>query len=236
MENYIKGSFVEAHTDEWIRARNGHFTSSEWNTLFVSGRSKDEYFGKGAHTYIDEKVAEIMTGQSKELIRGIPAIDWGVAHENDAAQAYDYITGYQSIYSGFYEYSKVFGGTPDREIQNNTKLITEIKCPHFISVCKINSGEEYKKYDQEKYAQCQGNMLITCSDMCDIIYFDPRMGYIKPGEYDIFSQVKIIRIYRDDNFIKEGLERLDYATELLIEKIDNIIEMQSYNRSLKIAI
>lgn len=243
MSGYTKGNFIEAHTDEWIKIRNGHFTSSEWNRLFVGGRSKDEYFGKGAYTYIHEKVAEIMTGQCKEIIRGVPAIDWGIYNEPYAAQAYDEITGYESKESGFYEYSKVFGGTPDREI--SPKIISEIKCPHvssnFIAVCKINSGEEYKKYDQEKFAQCQGNMLVTCSEICDLIYFDPRMGfkgYDKYGqkEFDISSQVKIIRIYRDDLFINEGLERLDFATEILIENIDNIIRMQEYNRTLKIAI
>lgn len=245
LTDYKKGDFIEAHTDEWKTKRLGHFTSSEWNRLFVSGKSKDEYFGKGALTYIDEKVAEIMTGEPKELIRGLPAIDWGVYYEMYAANAYEEITGQSCLYSGFYEYSPVFGGTPDREIADNPKKIIEVKCPHvssnFIAACKINSGEEYKKYDQEKYAQCQGNMLVTCSDQCDMVYFDPRMGfkgYDKHGEkeYDVFSQVKIINIYRDDIFIKQGLERLEYGTEELMYRLENVIKMQEFNQNLKLAI
>lgn len=241
---YVKGKFVEPHTDEWYKARLGHFTSSEWNRLFVGGRSKEEYFGKGALTYIDEKVAEIMTGECKEMVKGLPAIDWGVYYEYYAAEAYAEITGQTVLESGFYEYSPVFGGTPDREIMNNAKLITEIKCPYvssnFIAACKINSGEEYKKYDQEKYAQCQGNMIVTESEICDMVYFDPRMGFKgfdKYGEkeFDIFSQVKIIRIYRDNDFINLGLEKLEYATEELVQNIENIIQMQDSNRSFKIS-
>lgn len=243
--DYIKGSFIEPHTDEWRKARLGHFTSSEWNRLFVGGRSKEEYFGKGAYTYIDEKVAEIMTGECKELVRGLPAIDWGIYYEPYAAEAYGEITGQQMAYSGFYEYSPVFGGTPDREVVDNPKIIIEVKCPHvssnFIAICKINSGEEYKKYDQEKYAQCQGNMLVTNADICDMVYYDPRMGFkgldqYGEKEFDIFSQVKIIRIYRDNDFIKLGLEKLDYATDEVIERVESIIKMQDYNRRLRIAV
>lgn len=241
---YIKGSFIDAHTDEWQKARLGHFTSSQWNKLFVSG-TKGNYFGKGALTYIDEKVAEILSGEAKELIRGLPAIDWGIYHEYYADEAYCHITGEVSALSGFYEFSPFFGGTPDRELLSNPNKITEYKCPHvssnFIAACKINSGEEYKIFDQEKYAQCQGNMLITQTEICDMVYFDPRMGfkgYDKYGEkeFDIFSQIKIIPIYRDEAFIKEGLEKLEYGAEELVERIENHIKMQEYNRSLRIAV
>lgn len=230
--DYVKGSYVEAHSDEWILARLGHFTSSEWNKLFQGGRSKSEYFGKGALTYIDEKVAEIMTGQAKELIRGLPAIDWGVANEADAADLYALVTNQKIIHSGFYEYSLVFGGTPDRECKHNPKLIQEIKCPYvssnFTAVCKINSGEEYRDYDKEKFAQCQGNMLVTCSEMCDMVYFDPR---VKQPELSI----KIIRIYRDNDFIKEGLERLDEATTIMTDNIENMLKMHERNLTYRIA-
>lgn len=228
---YVKGSLIEAHTDEWVAARLGHFTSSEWIRLFEGG-TNGAYFGKGANTYIDEKVAEIMTGKPKEMIRGLPAIDWGVAHEPDAADAYSILTNQKLIHSGFYEYSAVFGGTPDRECEFNPKLIQEIKCPYvssnFTAICKIQSGEEFFKKDKEKYAQCQGNMLITCSDICDLIYFDPRMRGLE-------FQTKIIRIYRDNDFIKKGLERVDEATEVMTTNIEQIIAMHERNLTYRIA-
>lgn len=229
---YIKGTFVEAHSDEWVMARLGHFTSSEWAKLFKTGRSKDQYFGQGALTYVDEKVAEILTKKPKELIRGIPAIDWGVAHEPDAADAYSILTNQKLIHSGFYEYSLVFGGTPDREHATNQKLIIEIKCPYvssnFTAVCQIGSGEEYRKFDEEKFIQCQGNMLVTCSEMCDLVFFDPRM-------LNVEHQAKIIRIYRDNDLLKEGLERLDYATDILTNNIEKILKMHSHNLTYRIA-
>ena len=229
---YIKGNFIEPHTDEWLMARLGHFTSSEWHKLFQGGRKKDDYFGTGAITYINEKVAEILTGVPKEMIKGLPAIDWGVANEPDAAFAYEKTTNQICSHSGFYEYNKVFGGTPDREILHNGKIIIEIKCPHvtsnFIAACKINSGIELLAFDKEKYSQCQGNMLVTESEMCDLVYFDPR---IKDPDY----QIKIIRIYRDEPFINEGLERLDAATDILIESVETIINMQERNSQFRIA-
>ena len=222
---YVKGISVEAHTEDWINARLGHFTSSEWAKLFKSKNLKK-------CTYIDEKVAEILTRRPKEIIRGIPAIDWGVAHEPDAADAYSILTNQKLIHSGFYEYSIAFGGTPDRECANNPKLIQEIKAPYvssnFTAACEIMSGEQLKDFDLDKYIQCQGNMIVTCAEMCDLIFFDPRMR-------DIEHQTKIIRIYRDNDLIKDGLQLLDDATEVLTDKIERILKMHSHNLTYRIA-
>ena len=53
---------VQQGTKEWFDARLAKVTSSELHKLFKNGRSKTEYFGETAKSYIQEKVAEIMTG------------------------------------------------------------------------------------------------------------------------------------------------------------------------------
>ena len=67
--------------EEWLKARANRFTASVVHKLMGSSRT-GELLSKTAQSFIYEKAAEILTGQSKAVYGD--ALDWGISHEADA--------------------------------------------------------------------------------------------------------------------------------------------------------
>jgi len=217
METTVKPKFIEPHTIEWAQARLGRFTSSEIHKLFASGRKKDELFGKGALTYIKTKIAEILTGETKNPTS--MSMDWGLSNEKDAILRYEKETGVKTRTSGFYTYNSIYGGSPDAEV--NDDGILEVKCPfaseNHIAISLCNSVEELRDFEEAYYTQPQGNMFVTGTQWCDFISYDPRCKNEK-------FQIKIIRIYRDEAFMKELEYRLEEASVIMNEYLQNLLK------------
>ena len=53
--------------EDWHRQRLGKLTCSRFDDMMVSGRGKDDKFGKACMTYVYEKVAELLT-QSPHIV------------------------------------------------------------------------------------------------------------------------------------------------------------------------
>jgi hypothetical protein len=217
METLTKPKFIEPHTRAWTEARLGKFTSSEIHKLFVSGRKKDELFGKGAITYIQTKVAEILTGESKNPTS--IAMDWGLSNERDAILRYEQETGVKTNTSGFYIQNDIYGGSPDAEVGDDG--ILEVKCPYasenHLGIYLCNSVDELRDFEESYYTQPQGNMYITGRQWCDFISYDPRC-------YNPKFQIKIIRIYRDEEFIKELEYRVGEAAEIMNNYLQKLLQ------------
>ncbi len=221
------GEYIEPHTDEWYAARLGKITASEVDKLFVGGRKKDEFFGKGALTYLDIKIAEIFTGEAKEA-RGIP-IDWGLSNEHDAALHYENLTGYKTEHCGLYLHPEIhlLAGTPDREIPE-TRSILEVKCPYasenHIKIMKMKSVEELREFDLTYYAQPQTNLFITGAAFCDFVSYDPR---VKNPDF----RMKIFRIYPDRFFHDELVDRLGEAAAIMNASIEEMLLMPERHKN-----
>lgn len=217
METLTKPKFIEPHTQGWHEARLGKFTSSEIHKLFVSGRKKDELFGKGAITYIQTKVAEILTGESKNPTS--IAMDWGLSNERDAILRYERETGVKTRTSGFYQHNQIFGGSPDSEVGEDG--VIEVKCPYasenHLGIYLCNSVEELRDFEESYYTQPQGNMFVTGTQWCDFISYDPRCKNEK-------FQIKIIRIYRDESFLKELEYRLEEASVIMNNYLTTLLK------------
>lgn len=222
-------SFIEPHTKEWDEARCGRITSSEIDKIFVGGRSKDILFGKGAITYLNIKVAEILTRERKE-ITGKP-LDYGNAEEPWARKHYSEITNQIVTEGRFYIFNDIFGGTNDGEVEASNGII-EIKSPfaseNHIAICLLNSADELREYDFGYYSQCQANMFIKKANWCDFISWDDRI--LNPD-----FKMKIIRVYPDEAFQTEMIYRLDEAAGVMAEKIERIFKMPKQNLTYRIA-
>lgn len=192
-------AWIEQGTPEWDQARLGRFTASEIHRLMepakremteaeLKARPKS---GKGssaklvydystlsdaALTYVNEKVAEILTGQAKQQGYAFPLV-WGTEHEDEAAEAFVAKTGLKIEKVGFFKYTDHAGGSPDRFVGDNA--ILEIKCP-YESVNQIKYLILTDHYDVRRdyfqyWCQCQANMLFTDRSLCHFCTFDPRM-------------------------------------------------------------
>lgn len=196
----------ERELEEWFRKRSGKFTSSRFGDLMVSGRGKDEIFGKTAMAYIYQVAGERLGSYSYPF--DTSATRWGKENEKLAFVEYcdrldlnpsDFQTGTEA----YTEIDEYIGGTPDGI---SLPGCLEIKCPytpqeHVRTLHERNVPPQYKW-------QVYGHMLLTQADYCDFVSFDPRIVN------EQFRMV-IIRVQRDEDEIQQLRERLQAAIRVV---------------------
>jgi hypothetical protein len=190
-------SWIEQGTMEWDQIRVGRFTASEIWKLIVEPKSKeDKASGKlseTAMTYIQDKVAEIMTGQSKQQGYAFPLV-WGTEKEPEAREKFIEVTGLSVERVGFFPYTDHAGGSPDGIVEDSA--ILEIKCPYdskvMIDYLMLTDVFDLKRDFREYYWQCQANMLFSDKKEAYFVAYDPRM--IKPE-----NQIKILKFQASES-------------------------------------
>ena len=188
--------FISQGTEAWHKLRLAKFTASTFGDLMGTGRAKADVFTVTGKALINEKIAEKLTGKRKEISG--EALEWGTDHEAEAIEFYEELTGLRVNESPFVpltDYEDYAGGSPDGFIEGENGII-EVKAP-FISANHIAALVEKnipKKMYVKYYTQIQFNMMVTETDFCDFISYDPRM--IK-DEHKMF----VLRIPRDDMYI-----------------------------------
>lgn len=169
---------MEQRTTEWYQMRLARFTASEFHKLMTSGRGKDQLFGKTAFTYINDKVAEIITNGTILDYKKVDAksIEWGNAWEPEAKVKYFNKTGRIISDCGFFEINDYFGASPDGLVGNDG--LVEIKCPYdtanHIDNLRIKTIEEFEQLRYEYYIQIQVQLMATKREWCDFVSYDPR--------------------------------------------------------------
>jgi hypothetical protein len=208
----------------WKQDRIGKFTASEIFKLLKGGRKKDQYFGDGAMTYINQKAAELLTGLPVGgALEGMAAIEWGNAQEPAGIAEFELHYNINVLYYGkanplFYEYSTFAGGSPDFMISD--EVGGEIKCPYnsgiHVEHLQLNSADDLREYSDQKYWQCQANMLFTGAKIWYFISYDPRFPIPE-------HQLKVIEVVRDEGDMKELKDRIQAGEKVLrtiIEKLE----------------
>lgn len=194
--------------DDWFEKRLGRLTSSRFGDMMQKGRAKDAKFGTSCLKYINEKVAEILTGQASSF--SSQATDWGTDLEPEAIAFYQdktkNIVDYDS--KRFVEFGEYAGGSPDGLIDDDGAI--EVKCP-FNSINHIETIRT-NKVPKQYVHQVQGHMMVTDRKWCDFVSYDPRIK-------DDKLKMHIIRVERDEELIDEMKERI---TEVRAE-IDSIL-------------
>lgn len=203
----------------WQIQRLGKFTASELWKLFQSGRGKGGYFGKGAKTYIREKLAEILTGQITRDLTGLNSIEWGQANEHAAIKAFQEqfqipeLTYFGGGYPAFFEYNQYSGGSPDGLTESH---VIEVKCPYNSGI-HIDNLIGAKQSDPlswfidnrpEYYTQIQFNMMCCNKNKGCFVSFDPRIS-------DSDKQLAVIEIICNEPFQTEIINRIDRAVSLI---------------------
>jgi hypothetical protein len=200
--------------EEWLKARANRFTASVVHKLMGSSRT-GELLSKTAQSFIYEKAAEILTGQSKAVYGD--ALDWGISHEADAFNAFNMMSFNDWTYYGgetyvFIPYKEYSGYSPDGM---NEEAILEIKCPYNSGIhlknFNIYDADSLKQIHPEYYWQMQLGMLATDLDYGYFVSYDPRMPEGK--------QMHIAEIERHEVEFELN-EKLTNAWELL----QNILE------------
>jgi putative phage-type endonuclease len=196
---------IEQRTEGWRFARIGLATASRAKDIMTKGRGSEP--SKTRQAYIDELVAERMTGQSQGFT-GNAATDWGTEQESAAVSAFEEVTGRLVELTGFITHEDLLAGaSPDGLVGDDETL--EIKCP-------FNPTRHLRCFTEgvpdEHIPQIQFQLWITGRKACNFVSYDPRV-------IDERLQVFVGKVERDDEYIA----KLDAATRSLLQEVDETI-------------
>jgi hypothetical protein len=230
LDEKTANNWISQNSPEWDRIRIGRFTASELHRLMDPAKremTKEELearpkSGKGssskliydysrlsdeAMSYIEEKVAEILTDTPKQQGYAFP-ITWGMEHEDEAIEFFEKRTGMVVQRVGFFSYSTHAGGSPDGLVGDTA--IIEAKCP-FNSVIQLKYLMLTDQWDVKRnywsyWVQCQANMLFTGRELSYFTTYDPRMVNDK-------HKIQIIEIKADSEFHDLIIKQIELATK-----------------------
>jgi len=204
--------------EAWLKSREGKFTASNCHKL-MTYEDKPEEFPKGAMTYVEEIVIEILTnGRGKESYKS-DDMDRGNDKELEAVERFENETGLVCYATGedqkFVELCTYFGGTPDGlfdevKMREGTEIngLIEVKCPksktQLFYLRNLKTATDLKKHCTNYYWQMQGNFLSTGRTTGYFISYDDR--FVNPEQ-----QILILKIDRNDDDIAKLKKRLQMA-------------------------
>ena len=196
----------QRENDEWYLHRKGRITASSFHDVYVLKPQTDP----------KKLVSRLL--RNKDLSH-VPAVKWGIDHEDVAKQ--EYAASTKCLHQEFQCYSAGFvinphyphlGSSPDAFVKCACcgEGIVEIKCP--FSDRKSNPNMLKNSFLNESglirshryFTQVQGQLRITRRDFCDFVVWTP-VGLL------------VQRIYEEFNFTEKLIQKLTkfYVEQLL---------------------
>jgi hypothetical protein len=219
-ESFEKQVSETSKKEEFHRNRSGLFTASEIHKLIT--HKCEIAKNETSRNYIFEKAFEKVTGQTARLEIGAKSIEWGLAYEKQAVEAYETLTGNQVRFTGdeqtFLKHKTLhIGAYPDGIVLKNIPL--ECKCPanggeHFKN---LNCGQDVDKFSKLRFAyyiQVQTQIMLSESEFGEFFTFRPNLEEKYSRYY--------LRVPRSETVINQIEEAVKLASEQLNEIINSL--------------
>ncbi len=192
----------EQGSPEWLASRLGRPSASNFGRL-VTGSGKPS---SSAESYVNEMIAERLTGRSKPFYTN-EHMERGNALEPEAREAYEFITDFEVVETGFILHdSQEFGCSPDGLVAEQGGL--EIKCPSdSVHVSYLRAGKVPSKY----YQQVQGCLWITGREWWDFMSYHPEMPHL------------LVRAHRNEKYIEAMAEQVEAAVETIVKETERLV-------------
>jgi len=199
IENFEQGS------PEWIQARLGIPTASEFSKIVTSKGAPSDSAG----AYMETLLAEWYTKKpvddffSRWMKRGIEL-------EPEAADEYAWRrdVNLEKIGLAYLDERKLVAGSPDRLVGKNGLL--EIKCPKASTMVKYLMT---KRVPSNYLIQVMGQLWITEREWADFMAYHPD-----------FNEPLIIRIERNEFLINRIAEAVESFIDDMLEKRERLKE------------
>jgi hypothetical protein len=225
---------VEQGTEEWHRCRAGIPTASEFSTVMAQGgtdghlpqnimdamvktgctteqlaaavKAAKKKYGNAAATrmtYMRKLAGEILTG---EVVDGFSSAhtERGHSMEDEARETYAFVESAEINRVGFIRNGKK-GASPDSLVGANGGLEIKTALPH-IQIDRL----ERNRLPPEHRAQVQGNLWLSEREWWDFVSYWPRLP------------VLTVRVYRDEDYIREMAGEIDRFNDELYALVERI--------------
>lgn len=191
----------EQGSDEWIRARLGLPTASEFSVILAKG--KDGGASETRRKYLNRLAAEIITGEPGESYRN-GYMDRGHAQEPDARRLYAFANDVEPELVGFIR-SGAKGCSPDALIGNAGMLEIKTRLGHLQVELLLAD-----RFPPEHRSQVQGGLWIAEREWCDLAVYSPGLPLF------------VRREYRDDGYIANLSGAVNRFNEELAEIVERV--------------
>jgi hypothetical protein len=172
------------NSEEWLRARMGIPTSSQFSAILAKGE------GKTRRTYMLKLAGEIITGRPMESFSN-EHTERGHEFEPEARDLYVFQTGAALERVGFIR-SEAAGCSPDSLIGDDGGLEIKTKLPHLLIDVILKD-----EFPAEHKAQVQGTLWVTKRQWWDIAIYWPGIPLF------------VKRCHRDEAYIQKLATEID---------------------------
>lgn len=195
--------FIECDqgSDEWLRARMGIPTASEFSTVMAAGRGGGE--SKTRKTYMLKLAGEIITGEPMDRYSNHHT-DRGHDMEQEARDLYAFMKDVEPQLVGFVRNGPK-GCSPDSLIDKNGATEIKTKLPHLQIECLLSGG-----LPSEHKAQCQGVLWVAEREWIDFVSYWPKLPLMT------------VREHRDEEYIAKLSSAVDQFNDELAEMVERI--------------
>jgi hypothetical protein len=169
-------------TPEWLAARTGIPTASEFHTVMAVGRSGGKSLTRVA--YLNKLAGEILTGEPMETYVSA-AMERGSLMEDEARDLYAFQNAVEPQRVGFVRNGDK-GASPDSLIGENGGLEIKSAAAH-IQIERLLRGD----LPPEHKAQVQGSLWVCEREWWDFCSYCPRLPLLQ------------VRVFRDEGYIKK---------------------------------
>lgn len=187
----------EQGSESWFECRKGLPTASNFSTVMAKGE------GKTRGKYLRKLAAEIITGVPGESFSNFHT-ERGKAMEAEARQTYAFINSVELVQVGFIRNGNK-GASPDSLISANGGLEIKTALPD-IQIDRL----ECNRLPPEHRAQVQGNLWLSEREYWDFVSYWPKLPILT------------VRVYRDEEYIRDMSAEVDRFNEELAELVERI--------------
>ena len=156
----------EQNTDEWVQARVGIPTASQFKDVLAKGQGGGP--SKMRRTYLRKLAGERITDKPAENFHNAH-MDRGKAMEAEARRFYEFTNGVAVERVGFIK-NHGAGASPDSLVGDDGLLEIKTALPHILI-----GYLEAAKVPSEHIAQVQGQMWVSERAFCDLLIYWPGM-------------------------------------------------------------
>lgn len=195
----------EQNSPEWIEARLGVVTASQFATVMATGRGGGE--SKTRRTYMLKLIGERLTGEPADNFTN-GHMERGHAMEPAARDAYAFVSGETPELIGFVRSGDI-GASPDALVGDDGLMEIKTKLPHLqLDVLLKN------EIPSEHTAQIQGQLWVCEREWVDFVSYWPGLP------------VFVKRAFRDEEFISK-------LTSSVLEFVDQMHNLEEQIRAMQ---